>query len=468
MGHTAYDSARENSEYKLLPGLVVTVDSTNQTMSVQTRLGVQQDITINHNISVIGTGLRVMPIPYMTRVLLYNQGKSCFHIGTFYNQRNSKKDNIGLGEFTNDPSYSKEVDESLVLQRNLDYGEISLTGIDNSEILLSANGDVLIMNSSLVSIELLADLQAIYEQSESNIFESSNVASRIGHAVRRSKGSIKDFERYFKTSQGVIGESKITSFENIQQEVYEFNVEIGCRNSENTSTFDDSIDSSDISLCLSNHVLDNSGKSITQNANPLYLLLDLKPTNIRVYSDYNGDFGITSTDENAPKQSIIAHFGEVPEFSQTIKDTTIKLDSNDSVSIDSLKYNMTISGNGDLTYSLGNLFLLKVSASGAFEISKKDADGNTLYSFKTNQDNDINIETKSKYTLKSGDGDPESSLLGESTVKLLAEVFNAIATHEHPVSNATKAEQSPNLASLLTKTEQVIKDSVLSKSVKQS
>lgn len=458
----ANESAYENKEYKIVEGVVDAVNAENQTMSVLTRFGVLPDIPINNNVCLNGVGIRVMPIPKFTRVLLYNQGNSLYHLGSYYNTLGPGNKNLGLNSVTNNDDASKECAATSFLQRNLKAGEVDIYGMGSSEIFMPSNGDVLIVSSSLVGIELNAELQSMINTGDTIYNELAGGVIRYGQALRRSSGSAKQLQRYYKSNVGVAPESAINDYNAVTDAVYEFNVELGTTKGINTGTYDDTTELKTSRLSLSNVVLDNKGDIIEENSNPLYFLLDIYPSNVRLCSDFSGNFIFTSTDTLAPQQKITLSFGKTPIFTVQIKDTYVSIGSNNNFDIISTNYNLGIAANGDLHYNIGKntSLLLKSDGSGKIEV-KKDDEIQVSYSWNANAE--LSVYAKKGISLKSGEDDVQASLLGGSFVSMLATLFADLVNHNHAANGGSPATA---LAKYGTYTEDYLKQQLLSKKVK--
>ena len=82
MEYVGFDSQTGTDKYKLFIGDVVSVDSTKQTMDVTVSgFGLFPNIPINNAISLSGSGIRIMPVPNSTKVLLYEQAGDFYHLG---------------------------------------------------------------------------------------------------------------------------------------------------------------------------------------------------------------------------------------------------------------------------------------------------------------------------------------------------------------------------------------------------
>ena len=462
--NTALDSAAENSEYKIIDGIVDSINTTRQTMDVLTRFGILPGIPINNNIALNGVGIRVMPIPKYTYVILYNQGNSLYHLGTYYNKTGSNNENLGLESITDNEDSSKECTDSTFLQRNLKSGEVTVTGMGNSELFFPANGDVLITSSSLVGIELNAELQAIINTGDTVYNELTGCVVRYGQAMRRSATTAKMLQRYYKSDIGIAPESEINDFTQVNLPVSEFNVELGTNVGINSGLHDDTVEPKTLRLSLSNVILDNSGDLIEESSNPLYFLLDLMPTNVRLCSDFAGNFIFTSTDLEAPLQKIKLAFGNTPVFTLAIKNTSIALGSNDNVDIISAAYKLNITSDGTLKYNIGKncSFVVNSDGSGKIEVKKDDE---IQISYAWDAESKISIFAKNGVDIKAGDQSAQFSILGEKLVTMIAEILTDVVAHSHGGNGTAPAT---GLAKYNTYTEDYIKTQVLSEKVKIS
>ena len=141
IGYEGFDQRQENEQYRIHVGVVATVDAEKQTMSVNIPgVGQVPDIYINNAVSLTGSGVRVMPVPSITRALIYEQKSIFYHIGTYHNAVGDDNINLGLAPYTNDSNGNKNTNDEVVLQRYVDAGEVCITGYSSAEIYLPLRG----------------------------------------------------------------------------------------------------------------------------------------------------------------------------------------------------------------------------------------------------------------------------------------------------------------------------------------
>lgn len=469
------ESAKDSYRYNFKIGLVISVDAESQTMTCATTSGTVSGIPINNISTLSGVGIRMMPIPHMTRVLLVDQCGMLYHLGTYYNQRNDKQEDIGLKQYTNNEKYDKECSDQGILQRFLSEGEISITGPAYSEIFFPSNGDVLIVNSEFTSIKLDSRLNSIISETTSHVVECENLECTMGHASRHVAGSSKEREKVYKTQTGVRPESDITKFSEEASDITEFNVAIGLNKNVNTKVFDDESPQPELNMVLSNAVLDNTGDVVKYDGNPLYYLLKIKPANVMAVVDYAGNLVLTSSEDAVQiSQSVKYSFGDTPRFNFNIGNTNVILDTDESVNITNAKSTFRIGKTGELKFNFDDKLQLEIKEDMTFSISKieKDDSGNitNLYRIYSDADNKLHQESKTSImlqTIEDGDVEPQPMVLGDKIVSLLSEFISAVVNHKHPVSGSTAA-MSTDLTQYATYDDNFIKENILSKKNKNN
>jgi len=162
---------------------VKSIDKMSQTMTVSLRENGQEipEIPINNMISQHGIGVRMIPVPNDTIVILLKLNDEYIHIG--YGLQN-------LDKFTQDSSNSKQT--GVLLQRYMDEGEIQLLGLTNNEILLTNDGNVLIKTQNNAYIKL-ENISSTLDGHFANLkFEMDGVRVRAGNMRRPLKGAQKE------------------------------------------------------------------------------------------------------------------------------------------------------------------------------------------------------------------------------------------------------------------------------------
>ena len=256
-------------------GYVIAVNPENQTMSVQTYSegAIIPDISINNSISELGIGIRFMPIPLSTRVILYQQGATWYHIGYFLSNQDNKKE-IGLKNTTDTKNNDKQ--SIFLLQRYLEPGEVQLVGIAQSEVLLATDGSVLIRDSNGSYLKLNAQ-ENTAELSTANIcFDLDEVRIRSGNIIRPTVTDTHENEHIVLYNDEVTKESSLP--EGVTGDLLkEFIVEVGTSvNPETGVDYPDSLTSPSPSVGLigmGDKIVDSKGAELASANKSLNFLV---------------------------------------------------------------------------------------------------------------------------------------------------------------------------------------------------
>ena len=460
MDFEKYQSNQENKAYKIFTGMVISIDSEKQLMNVAVNgVGVQRNIAINNPTTPNGVGIRVMPVPGTSTVLLYEQKSTFYHIGYYYNHQDDSNVFMGLQSFTNNSIGDKNESDIIFLQRNLASGELSIAGSSNAEIYLPNSGDILLINSARASIELSSILNAVLVDAESTYSEIGGTVFRNGNVLRRVKGSQKDLEGIFSASNVVTPESYLTTTESFEK-LNEFSFDVGTTESDSTGYYDDSIQPTVGRFSLANIVIDNDGSPVFEDSQTLNFLLDITATNIRLCSDTIGNFKIIDTTPNKPSvDGLVFTVGEESNFSISINDSNISANYKNEVELSNLKSKVSISSIG--TISLKNnrsdthfteINSITLTSTGIITLQNKDKDGNIINKLilsadgsytMLNKNSEISVTASgavsitSKETiqiLSNGETVAQPSVLGNNVVSFLTDFLTNYSTHFHPTS----------------------------------
>lgn len=176
-------ASQAKSIQRVVWGYVVNINKMKQTMTVLLEEEGEEipDIPINNMMSQHGIGVRMIPVPNDTIVILLKLNEDYIHIG--YALQN-------LDKFTQDSSNSKKT--NVILQRYLDEGEVQLVGLSNNEVLLTTDGNVLIkaQNDTYIKLE---NISSTLEGHFANLkYEMDGVRIRAGNMRRPLKGAQKE------------------------------------------------------------------------------------------------------------------------------------------------------------------------------------------------------------------------------------------------------------------------------------
>ena len=204
-------ASQARGSQRIVWGYVINIDKLSQTMTVRLQENQEEvpGIPINNMMSQHGVGVRMIPVPQDTIVILLKLNEDYVHIG--YGLQN-------LDKYTQDSSNSKVT--SALLQRYLDEGEVQLSGIANNEVLLTNDGNVLFKTQSNSFIKL-EDISSTFEGLFSNLkFEMDGVRIRAGNMRRPMKGAQKedDYIVYATEKEEVM---KATDLEEDEEGVFE-------------------------------------------------------------------------------------------------------------------------------------------------------------------------------------------------------------------------------------------------------
>lgn len=194
--HPILKHAAHRESHLIIMGAVTGVDSETQTMSVTipdegNRL--MSGLPINNFISMHGVGIRTMPIPGDSFVLLLRYGAHYTHIGYFTEK---------IVDFTQDKKNSKV--SNILLQRYLESGEVQLLGLTKNEILLTNDGSILIKtagNSYIKLDEYASTLEGYFDNMR---YEMDGVRIRAGNTRRPLKGYGREEDYVVKTTAGEV------------------------------------------------------------------------------------------------------------------------------------------------------------------------------------------------------------------------------------------------------------------------
>ena len=219
--HPILKHLAHRESHLIIEGVVTGVDSESQTMSV--KIPSEGDrliskVPINNFISAHGVGIRTMPIPGDSFVLLLRSGAHYTHIGYCTE---------GIIDFTQNKKNSKN--SNILLQRYLESGEVQLLGLTKNEILLTNDGSILIKASGSSYIKLDDYASTLEGYFDNMRYEMDGVRIRAGNTRRPLKGYGREEDFVVKTNAGEVkAESAITDAE---AEPYtmmkEFTVQVG-------------------------------------------------------------------------------------------------------------------------------------------------------------------------------------------------------------------------------------------------
>jgi len=482
--NAGYDSAAANAHIRIKEGLVLSVNSESQTMVVDTDLGILKDIPINNPVGLNGSGMRVMPIANITRVILYIQGKYAYHLGTSYMDRDAKGLNISLKNCTNDPFYSKEIVKDILYMRNLISGECQLQGPNNNEFYADAEGNIIIANAIGCSIRLDIDLGLNIHSCESNIIEANEVLINSGVAIRNTEPKSNRYEPYYITGSQAKAESNILKVESIYNPVIEHRIVVGYEVDESLGI---QLPFSPISVATwmcANISLDNKGEAIQQDNLDLNHVFDFHETGLRMFVDVNGRYGITNIRENIPEQYVHFYTGDLPFLDIKVDKTSLALTADSLFELKSTGYTYTVQESGEKSYIIPGVLhvITKSDGTHTVEIFKDDEvvvgvnmapTGNITVNTSEGLDivsKNIKVTASDALEILAGDVASQKSVLGEALVELLLKFIEAVKAHTHPVdvSNSIANASVDFLAFASQNNPQVIQENLMSKKFKHN
>jgi hypothetical protein len=334
--HPILKHLAHRESHLIIEGVVTGVDSETQTMSV--KIPSEGDrliskVPINNFISAHGVGIRTMPIPGDSFVLLLRSGAHYTHIGYCTE---------GIIDFTQNKKNSKN--SNILLQRYLESGEVQLLGLTKNEILLTNDGSILIKASGSSYIKLDDYASTLEGYFDNMKYEMDGVRIRAGNTRRPLKGYGREEDFVVKTNAGEVkAESAITDAE---AEPYtmmkEFTVQVGTV--QDTKGIDFPFNSLDLTnsspqvgwMSMATQVVDEQGTPLKlQGQDVQFLIRTANGGGIAITADnslYVLDYGskANATDTtmlNVGKNATKLSGGEGPKF--------LRASANDFVSVTS-------------------------------------------------------------------------------------------------------------------------------------
>lgn len=318
--HPILKHLAHRESHLIIIGVVTGVDSESQTMSV--KIPSEGDrliskVPINNFISAHGVGIRTMPIPGDSFVLLVRSGAHYTHIGYCTE---------GIADFTQDKKNSKI--SNILLQRYIESGEVQLLGLTKNEILLTNDGSILIKTSGSSYIKLEEYTSTLEGYFDNMRYEMDGVRIRAGNTRRPLKGYGREEDYVVKTEAGEVkAESAVVDAE---VEPYtlmkEFTVQVGT--AQDTKGIDFPFNSLDLTnsspqvgwMSLASQVVDEQGTPLKLQGQDVQFLIRtangggiaITADNSLYVLDYGSkdDSGVINPGKNATKLS----GGEGPKF----------------------------------------------------------------------------------------------------------------------------------------------------------
>ncbi len=395
IGYEGFDQRQENEQYRIHVGVVATVDAEKQTMSVNIPgVGQVPDIYINNAISLTGSGVRVMPVPSITRALIYEQKSIFYHIGTYHNAVGDDNINLGLAPYTNDSNGNKNTNDEVVLQRYVDAGEVCITGYSSAEIYLPNSGDVLIVNGSRVSMELNSALSSIIAKAVGYSYESPDVVVRYGSVIRKTSGPELADEIYYNNNSSIFSESNLP-IDATATEMYEFSVDVGTPTNPSTGSYASGAEPIIGRMSLAPVVLDNSGVPILENGANLVYLVDVVRSNTRICVDLNGVYQVVDTTPGkSTRDGIFFKTGADVNYRTVIGASVLELNRFGEYSVSNGENKFFFDRNGKISLQNSNGSII-IYPDGRLEVK------NDQVSLITTSTGDLSITTTQTITLSS-------------------------------------------------------------------
>lgn len=384
----------EEADQSIVWGLVKSVNPEAQTMSVFIENVNKEvpNISINNQVSVIGTGIRFMPVPKETKVLLLPVRGKYHHIGYI---------NVDSSSVTEDKKGTKK--SSILLQRYLEPGEVQLISRAQGEILLSNDGSVLIKSGFNSFVKLTSKTLSLDILANNTRMDFSRVRVRSG-VMKRPDST--DTTRDILVLDGE-GEDKTT--------LQEFTVEVGT----------------------------------VLNANGLVRTDKDETTNVTLYPNI-GLFSIADKvyNENAELEELntkylqgLLRFHTGLSFNIDEEGTFTLLDETNQ---NHIKFTVGVSNGAPLTtYELKiNDTYISVGAENDYTIKNAHSE------ISSTSDGTILVTGDAAITIQSGSTSVEPSVLGDSLNSFLTTLINWLAAHTH--GTGVGPSTAPVTASVLT------------------
>lgn len=427
MEFPAYDANEERHELKLFTGTVTSVNQEKQTMTVSvSNKGEIGNIAINNSVSINGVGYRYCPIPFISQVILYDQNGVIFHLGYVYNPHNENSSTAGMSAYTNNNAGNKNLTGSVLLQRNLSFGESSLMGFGGSEIYMANDGSVHILNSSMLKILLDSNINALLVTAPSQYTEHSGIIVRSGSVLRKTKGVANALEPYYRMSGNILAASDITDVLDLDycSELSEFSIDVGVEVSDVTNAYDRDSSPKSARFSVADIVLDEAGDPITHNGNFLKVLLESTSGCGRVCIDDLGTIWLVDTTEDKNKADSISFSpGDHTSFKASIENSVISL-YKDELNFHNPNSDIVVTSTGNVHISNTSDTSIDISKDGAITIKTCAADDKPKCT--------VIIDVNGHISIQGADGDSlVKAILGET---FLTWITDKVVKHTHGTS----------------------------------
>lgn len=329
--HPILKHLAHRESHLIIEGAVTGVDSETQTMSITIpseggRL--ISGVAINNFISAHGAGIRTMPIPGDSFVLLLRSGAHYTHIGYCTE---------GIIDFTQNKKNSKI--SNILLQRYIESGEVQLLGLTKNEILLTNDGSILIKTSGSSYIKLDEYVSTLEGYFDNMRYEMDGVRIRAGNTRRPLKGYGREEDYVVKTTAGEVKAESAIPDATVEPYTMmkEFTVQVGT--AQDTKGIDFPYNALDLTnsspqvgwMSMATQVVDEQGTPLKlQGQDVQFLIRTANGGGIAITADnslYVLDYGSKDDDGviNPGKNATKLSGGENPKF--------IRASDNDFVSV---------------------------------------------------------------------------------------------------------------------------------------
>lgn len=194
--------------------IVKSVDPEKQTMKVISGESSKEiEVYINQNISILGAGIRFMPVPDQTKAIIHSKYGIDTHLGYFLENGAALTD-----------SKTGDKQSGFLLQRYIEPGEVQLVSLGQNEVLLENTGSIFIKSGNNQYLRL-DDINMLFDGNFGTFkFEMDEVRVRAGN-IRRPLNDVTNEDEY------------ITDDETTSKYYKEFTVSVGNIYDDDTKDF---------------------------------------------------------------------------------------------------------------------------------------------------------------------------------------------------------------------------------------
>lgn len=420
---------QQNNETDIYYGIVVKVDPEKQVMDVKVPGAdnvTYSGIPINQACSPAGWGVRAIPIPHVTYVLLHHSvtyEKRFYHVGYFY---------PSLEATTQNRTNTKQ--GQLLFQRYLEPGEVQLVSLGQAELLLKNDGSVLVKAGSgnfLKLSEIYNTLEGSVSDVQLDNYRVHLSSGRTKRATTPEESNIIEVLRDDDSNPHIEFRVDVGS---------ELDSDTGAPRTQKHPTYGYDIYPTVASLTVGSKVFDLKGEpeTILKDNTTSLVTLFKTASGLKIGVDEEGSVYIVNS---ATDSHIKFTCNKDYQNNEVIDKTEVEVHINKSVTkiteYGELQYTNTYDKDGNngqvnLTFSKKGEMLLELSTDGGsskntVEISEK------AILLQDTKNNRITLDSQSgELHLEGSSGSLEKSVLGETLKTVLEKLMDALINHNHP------------------------------------